>query len=69
MDYSDLTVKERKAVERLHRLAKTWPKSLSLFSNSGSLEVHKNGGDGEPYTDESFVDNVYGITNDGGDRD
>jgi hypothetical protein len=69
MDYDDLTVKEKKAIERLRTLAKTWPKTLSLFSNSGSLEVHRNSDDGEPYTEETYVDDIHGISSDGGDRD
>lgn len=66
--YDELLVKERRAIDRLRRLARTWPKTLALFSNSGTLEVHKSLG-GEPYTDETYIDDIYGITNDGGDRD
>lgn len=67
VEYDDLLVKERRAIERLRRLARAWPKTLALFSNSGTLEVHKNVDD-EPYTDETFIDDVHGIANDGGDR-
>lgn len=63
-----ITQAERKAIEQLQKLARTWPKTLSLFSNSGTLEVHKNAGTDEPYTDDSFIQDIYGITNDGGDR-
>lgn len=64
----ELTITERRALVRLRKLAKGWPKTLSLFSNNGSLEIHKNGS-GEPYTNDTYVESVYGITNDGGDRD
>jgi len=68
IDFDDLTTKEKAAIARLRKLAKTWPKTLALFSNSGTLEVHRCG-DGEPYTGDTLIDEVYGITNDGGDRD
>lgn len=68
VERSDLNVEERRAVESLEKLAKKWPKSLSLFSNSGTLEVHKNG-NSEPYTDDTYIDSILGISNDGGDRD
>lgn len=64
-----LTVKERKAIERLRKMARTWPKTLQLFSNSGTLEVHKNAGGSEPYTENTFIEEIFGIGNDGGDRD
>jgi hypothetical protein len=67
-DYEKLTVREQKAIDRLRRVARSWPSTLSLFSNCGSLEVHKVTDD-EPYTEDSYIDDIYGITNDGGDRD
>lgn len=69
IELDELTVTERKAVERLKKLARGWPKTLALFSNAGSLEIHKNGGTGEPYTNDTYIEDIYGITNDGGDRD
>lgn len=69
IELNELTAVERRAIERLRKLAKGWPKTLALFSNAGCLEVHKNGNTGEPYTDDTLIDEVYGITNDGGDRD
>lgn len=69
MSETVLTIKERNAISRLEKLAATWPKTLQLFSNSGSLEVHKNAGGVEPYTDDTYICDIYGITNDGGDRD
>ena len=68
IEYDELTAKERAAIARLQKLANTWPKTLSLVSNSGTLEIHKNA-TGEPYTDDSLVDEVRGISSDGGDRD
>lgn len=62
-----LSVKERRAIQRLKKLAKAWPESLSLFSNSGTLEVHKTSV-GDPYTEDTLIDEIFSITNDGGDR-
>ena len=67
IDFDDLTAKEQEAVMKMKKLAMTWPRTLSLFSNSGTLEIHKNG-KGEPYTEDSLVGEIYGIKNDGGDR-
>jgi len=55
-----LTKEEQKAIASLERLAKKWPKSLQLFSWSGSLEIIK---------DEAVVGSISGIPNDGGDPD
>lgn len=68
MDWDDLNASERRAIESLRKLAKRWPKTLYLFSNSGTLEVHK-ADDGGAVCDATLVDNIYGIRNDGGDRD
>lgn len=46
-DDDDITPEERRAIRTLERLAKRWPKSLWLFSASGSLHVMKRGPDGE----------------------
>lgn len=69
IDEYDLTKTEQVALKRLRKLAATWPKTLSLFSNAGSLEVHKNAGGDEPYSDDTYIVDIYNITNDGGDRD
>jgi hypothetical protein len=68
------TTEEQKAINSLKRLAKKWPKSLWLFSASGSLCVMRAGEDGEQATlghggmDPSYIlDNIHGIKNDGGD--
>jgi hypothetical protein len=57
---------ERAAINKLERLAKTWPDSLRLFSWSGSLKVMK-GGPGVTYG--SAVVASISIPNDGGDPD
>lgn len=41
------TAEEARAIRSLQRLAKTWPKSLWLFSASGSLCVMQKDDDGE----------------------
>lgn len=43
----DLTPDEQRAIRALKRLAKAWPKTLWLFSASGSLYVMKKGPSGE----------------------
>ena len=77
-----LTQDEEKAVKALKRVAKKWPKSLWLFSASGTLTVMKKnsegkraivggavgpaGGVGGGVDPEYIVDSI-GIENDGGD--
>lgn len=78
----DLTPEERAAVQALKRLAKKWPKSLWLFSASGTLHVMKRAPDGGQETRKNMNDAyAYGkdvfdqkasvgtidIPNDGGD--
>ena len=46
-DRIQLTAQEKAAIRYLKRLAARWPKSLWLFSGSGSLNVMKCGEDGE----------------------
>jgi len=71
-----LTKAEESAIRSLKRLAKKWPSSLWLFSASGSLLVMRTGPSGDHVTtggpdggiDRAFiVDEIYGISNDGGD--
>ncbi len=69
----DVTPEERRAINALKRLAKTWPKSLWLFSASGSLHamradrdgnhVHTRGGGIDP----DYLLDTIDIPNDGGD--
>lgn len=69
----EATAEEAKAIRALKRLAKTWPKSLWLFSASGSLCVMQKGEDGDrrrlscggadPAANLDQID----IENDGGD--
>lgn len=63
----DLFPHEREAIEDLKRLARRWPKSLMLFSNSGSLLVLDN--DKEPPTHDKAFAHIPGIPNDGGDME
>lgn len=68
------TNEERRAIATLKRLAKRWPKSLWLFSASGSLMVMRARQDGRhallsngSVDQDYIVDQVNGISNDGGD--
>lgn len=65
-DYVELTVDEERAIEALQRLAKHWPKTLQLFSWSGTLHVIK------PSKSRSMREAgvvTVDIPNDGGDPD
>lgn len=69
----EATREEEKAIAALKRLAKKWPKSLWLFSASGSLcvmrkdengeKVHREGGEMDP----DYCLDTIDIVNDGGD--
>lgn len=67
------TQAEKKFIEQLQVLAKTWPKSLWLYSASGAFCVMKNGPDGKPVMngsggyDQTAVLATIDIPNDGGD--
>lgn len=69
----DPTEEERRAIATLKRLARRWPKSLWLFSTSGSLCVMRFRQDGErARVDGGGMDPDYclatiDISNDGGD--
>ena len=69
----DLTDEEKRAINTLKRLAKRWPKSLWLFSASGTLEVMRCNENGERVfnsrgcVDEKYIVTDIGIPNDGGD--
>ena len=71
--YEMLTDEEDKAVKSLERLAKKFPKTLSLFSWSGTLCVCKVHPDDEFDNDYEYdvrvVTTITGIINDGGDPD
>ncbi len=67
-----LTSQEKAAIASLKKLAKTWPKSLWLFSASGTLCVMQKKADGERARIEDGIDQEYVVTeikieNDGGD--
>ncbi len=69
----EITKEEEKAINALKKVAKKWPKSLWLFSASGTLHVMKKGENGEQVHLNNFsMDPDYTITsidiqNDGGD--
>ena len=70
----ELTKDEKAAISALRRLAKKWPKTLWLFSASGTLTVMRCDENGEHAHLDSFgvdpdyiVDTIIGIDNDGGD--
>lgn len=69
----NITPEEKRAIAALKKLAKTWPKSLWLFSASGSLCVMKNDEDGERRirdgggVDDAALVTQINIPNDGGD--
>ena len=73
-DEVPLTPEEKRAISRLKSLAKVWPESLWLFSQSGSLLIMRYGEDGmEAKADSGSFDYEYALSelidipNDGGD--
>jgi hypothetical protein len=67
-----LTKEEETAIAELKRLAKRWPKSLWLFSASGTLNVMQKVDQERMYTYGTKVNPDYIVTtikidNDGGD--
>lgn len=60
-----LTKKEQQAIAELDALAKRWPKTLKIFSWSGSLCIFKAGADGR----DANIASISGIPNGGGDPD
>ena len=64
-----LTKEEEKAIRSLERVAKKWPKSLKLFSQSGTLPVIKQHPEHPEDDHGRVVDGISGIENDGGDND
>jgi len=74
VDEKPLTQQEQKAIDDLKALARRWPKTLWLFSCSGTLTVMRTGDNGEQVIlpndsiDEAYeVEIIQGIMNDGGD--
>jgi len=68
----ELTDAEVRAIMALHRLAKRWPKSLTLVSMGAGLYVIRT--DDERFQDtrsavrgEAVIQHIPGIPNDGGD--
>ena len=64
---------ELRAIRTLERLARTWPKTLWLFSASGTLNVMRVGPDGghavtpDGGVDPAFKVETIRVPNDGGD--
>lgn len=72
MSGDELTDEERRAIASLQRLAKRWPKSLTLFSWSGSLVVYHTADKdqfvlGGVEANDLILEAIDGIPNDGGD--
>lgn len=71
--FPELTQEERRAISALKRLAKKWPRTLWLFSASGTLNVMRTGEDGgHVILATEGIDPDYSITtidipNSGGD--
>jgi len=64
----ELTIEEEKVIKSLKRLAKKWPKSLKLFSWSGTLCVMDNTIELDNVRANDLIfDTILGIPNDGGD--
>lgn len=63
-----LTPREETAIEELISLGKKWPKTLMLFSQSGSLEVLIRSEYLLSPDTATCVTTIPGIPNDGGDR-
>jgi hypothetical protein len=64
------TAEEQRAIQALERLAKRWPRSLTLFNASGTLCVLHTDEHSEshPFGD-AIVTTIWGIPNEGGDPD
>lgn len=69
METPEVTKEEAKAIADLSKLASRWPKSLMLFSQSGSLFVLKPPKDSQEPRLRDEVATIKGIPNDGGDAD
>jgi hypothetical protein len=74
MPGDDLTPEEAKAIRALQRLARSWPRSLTLISMGGGLHVMHTGDprfDGDKNSSaergEVVLETIQGIPSDGGD--
>jgi hypothetical protein len=66
-DLDSLTLEEHQAIRKLELLAKRWPKSLWLYSASGTLYVMRCGEDDPRSTEQKYAVISINIPNDGGD--
>ena len=67
-----ITKKEQHCIDMLKKLALKWPKTLWLYSASGSLNIIKTNEEGnrasrEDGVDQKYVVDIIDISNDGGD--
>jgi len=74
MDMDDLTKQETNAIAALRMLAGRWPRTMWLFSASGTLYVMRCGENGEHVMTRGggvdpdyIVTHIMDIDNDGGD--
>ena len=68
----EVTAEEARAIKSLERVAQNWPKSLWLFSASGTLHVMKYADNGDRMRVFDGMDpdasvTTINISNDGGD--
>jgi hypothetical protein len=70
----ELTHDESKAIRKLQKVARTFPKSLFIFVGNGSFHILKNNDDGSPpynsnggVESKNIVATITGFTADGGD--
>lgn len=67
----DLTQAETSAINSLKRLARKWPKSLTLISMGGSLHVidtaERASEEGFGLNPDAVLADIHGIPNTGGD--
>lgn len=63
----DLTPVEKRAIATLKKLAKAWPKTLVLFSLSGTLVVMDYDDFQQRSSSAEWLASIQGIVNDGGD--
>ena len=62
----ELSPEEARAIRSLERLAKRWPRSLTIFGNSGSMVIIRTERGDQPW---EAIANIDGIACDGGDAD
>ena len=71
-DGIELSKEEAKAIRRLRKLAKEWPKTLWLYSNGSMYVMRKEPGEGHEMKGlgvdrDQLVEIIDGMPSDGGD--